>query len=182
MTISEQIVAKRKSLNLSQKELAEKLDVTDKTVSRWERGVSIPDVEMLKKLSIVINIDLNAVFSAIDVSINENEKIDYEAIKQFRISYIVAMICFVFASILFLILNKSQYPDTDIILQVLFPTFFILAILAILTGIIIFGIKIVGYTMIVKRKKFKRIYKKEIAVSCVVLTISFILIIISLIL
>lgn len=146
MTISEQIVAKRKSLNLSQKEL---------------------------------NLDLNEVFSAIDVNINENEKIDYEAIKHFRISYIVAMICFVFASILFLILNKSQYPDTDAILQVLFPTFFILAIL---TGIIIFSIKIVEYTMIVKRKKYKRIYRKEIAVSCVVLTISFIFMIISLIL
>lgn len=146
MTISEQIVAKRKSLNLSQKEL---------------------------------NLDLNEVFSAIDVNINENEKIDYEAIKHFRISYIVAMICFVFASILFLILNKSQYPDTDAILQALFPTFFILAIL---TGIIIFSIKIVEYTMIVKRKKYKRIYRKEIAVSCVVLTISFIFMIISLIL
>lgn len=146
MTISEQIVAKRKSLNLSQKEL---------------------------------NLDLNEVFSAIDVNINENEKIDYEAIKHFRISYIVAMICFVFASILFLILNKSQYPDTDAILQVLFPTFFILAIL---TGIIIFSIKIVECTMIVKRKKYKRIYRKEIAVSCVVLTISFIFMIISLIL
>lgn len=180
MLINEQIVMKRKALNLSQKELAEKLDVTDKTVSRWERGSSIPDVEMLKKLSIVINLDLNEVFSTIDVSINEDEKVNYEAIKQFRIGYFVMALLLLFASILFLIIKKSQYPDSDKFVQVLFPTFFILAILMIMAGIIIFTIKVVGYTTMMKRKRFKKIYKKEIVISCVVLTISCIFIIISL--
>ena len=35
---------------MTQKELAEKLNVTDKTVSRWECGVNLPDVAMLKSI------------------------------------------------------------------------------------------------------------------------------------
>ena len=181
MLISEQIATKRKSLNLSQKDLAEKLNVTDKTVSRWERGTSTPDLEMLKKLSIIINLDLNEVFSSIDVDVNEKEMIDYEAIKQFRIGYIVTMLCFVFASILFLILNKTNYVESDNYVKVLFPILFVLVILMIIAGIIIFTIKAVSFAMVVKRKKFKTVYKKDIIVSCVLLSVSCIFMILSLI-
>lgn len=41
----------RKEQNLTQKELAEKLNVTDKAVSRWETGKGIPDVSSLLDLS-----------------------------------------------------------------------------------------------------------------------------------
>lgn len=41
----------RKSQNLTQRELAEKLNVTDKAVSKWERGVSLPDITLLPDLS-----------------------------------------------------------------------------------------------------------------------------------
>nr|WP_270514767.1 helix-turn-helix transcriptional regulator [Coprococcus catus] len=37
----------RKKKNLTQKDLAEKLYVSDKTVSKWERGLSVPDSSML---------------------------------------------------------------------------------------------------------------------------------------
>jgi len=41
----------RKSHNMTQKELAEKLDISDKAVSKWERGQSYPDILMLSPLS-----------------------------------------------------------------------------------------------------------------------------------
>ena len=44
MFIGEIILQRRKELNMTQKELAEKLNVTDRTISRWECGVSLPDV------------------------------------------------------------------------------------------------------------------------------------------
>ncbi len=37
----------RKKKNLTQKDLAEKLYVSDKTVSKWERGLSMPNVVLL---------------------------------------------------------------------------------------------------------------------------------------
>jgi transcriptional regulator with XRE-family HTH domain len=46
----------RKEKELTQKELAEKLGVTDKAVSKWERGLSYPDISLLSKLSYVLGI------------------------------------------------------------------------------------------------------------------------------
>ncbi|MBE7087712.1 MAG: helix-turn-helix transcriptional regulator, partial [Clostridiales bacterium] len=41
----------RKLLNLTQAELAEKLNYSDKAVSKWERGESVPDITVLKQLA-----------------------------------------------------------------------------------------------------------------------------------
>ena len=40
------IAQRRKERNMTQRELAEKLHVTDKAVSKWERGLSYPDVTL----------------------------------------------------------------------------------------------------------------------------------------
>lgn len=48
----------RKKHGLSQKELAEKLNITDKAVSKWERGLSFPDISMLIPLSEILDITL----------------------------------------------------------------------------------------------------------------------------
>lgn len=46
-----QIAARRKALNLTQKELAAKLHVTDKAVSKWERGINFPDLGLMEPLA-----------------------------------------------------------------------------------------------------------------------------------
>lgn len=48
----------RKKQGLSQKELAGKLKITDKAVSKWERGLSFPDISMLIPLSEALDITL----------------------------------------------------------------------------------------------------------------------------
>lgn len=45
------IQASRKRLNLSQQALGEYLSVTDKAVSKWERGLACPDIENLKNMA-----------------------------------------------------------------------------------------------------------------------------------
>lgn len=45
------ICEQRKAKGLTQKQLAERLDITDKAVSKWERGMGYPDVTMLTKLA-----------------------------------------------------------------------------------------------------------------------------------
>lgn len=50
-TIGKFIQSKRKEKGLTQKELAEKLGVTDKAVSKWERGLGCPDVSILEILA-----------------------------------------------------------------------------------------------------------------------------------
>ena len=46
----------RKEKKLTQKDLAEKMGVTDKAVSKWERGLSYPDIALLSKLSHVLGV------------------------------------------------------------------------------------------------------------------------------
>jgi transcriptional regulator with XRE-family HTH domain len=50
------IAQMRKEQNLTQKELAETLGVTDKAVSKWERGLSCPDISLLLDLSAVLGV------------------------------------------------------------------------------------------------------------------------------
>ena len=45
------IAARRQELSMTQKELAEKLNISDRTISKWERGVGFPDVSLLEPLA-----------------------------------------------------------------------------------------------------------------------------------
>lgn len=48
----------RKKQGLSQNELAKKLNVTDKAISKWERGLSFPDISLLIPISEILEITL----------------------------------------------------------------------------------------------------------------------------
>lgn len=52
------IIERRKYLNLTQKDLAQKLNVTDKAISKWERGKSLPDISLLSKIADILGISL----------------------------------------------------------------------------------------------------------------------------
>ena len=49
------IAARRRSRGLTQRQLAEQLHVSDKAVSKWERGHSLPDIELLEPLADALN-------------------------------------------------------------------------------------------------------------------------------
>lgn len=54
----------RKEKKLTQKELAEKLLISDKTVSKWERGKGLPDVSLMMPLCEILDITVNELLSA----------------------------------------------------------------------------------------------------------------------
>ena len=49
----------RKALGLTQKQLADQFNVTDKTISKWETGYRLPDASILLELSSVLKVDIN---------------------------------------------------------------------------------------------------------------------------
>ena len=63
MKIGKFIAALRKEKCLTQEQLGEKLGVTNKTVSRWENGNYMPDVEMLALLSKEFGVSINELIS-----------------------------------------------------------------------------------------------------------------------
>ncbi len=68
------IASLRKDKKLTQEQLAEKLGVTDKSVSRWENGKCLPDVSLYKDLCNILGITLNDFFAG--------EKIKEEQFKE----------------------------------------------------------------------------------------------------
>ena len=61
--LAQNLVNYRKSLNLTQAELAEKLNYTDKAVSKWERGESVPDLTVLKQIADFYGVTIDALIS-----------------------------------------------------------------------------------------------------------------------
>ena len=56
MKLGERIAEKRKAQGLTQAELAEKMMVTRQTVSRWEAGTALPDIERVAELAAVLDV------------------------------------------------------------------------------------------------------------------------------
>jgi len=54
----------RKSQDMTQKDLAAKLNISDKAVSKWERGKSCPDISLLSPLSEILGVSVNELLSS----------------------------------------------------------------------------------------------------------------------
>lgn len=57
------VAERRKALGLTQKELGDLLFVSDKTVSKWERGASLPNIALLQPLAEVLNVSVTALLN-----------------------------------------------------------------------------------------------------------------------
>ena len=65
--IGKYIASKRKALGLTQVQLAEKLGMSNKSVSKWERGVCLPDVSVYMELCEILGISLNEFIAGEDL-------------------------------------------------------------------------------------------------------------------
>lgn len=128
--LAENLISYRKAANLTQAELAEKLNYSDKAVSKWERGESFPDLYVLKQIA-----DFYGV--TIDTLINEPkkpEKAEREIRKKGKrvaivlcsigIVWLVAVCCFAFINMIIPTIENTwlsfifAIPITCIILTV----------------------------------------------------------------
>ena len=70
----------RKEKKMTQKELAQKLNLTDKAVSKWERGLSFPDITILNPLAKNLGVDISELLNC---ERGNKEKVDVEqAVKE----------------------------------------------------------------------------------------------------
>lgn len=77
----------RKEKNMTQKDLAKVLYVSDRAVSKWERGKSFPDISLLKKISEVLDVSLTELFNGKrmdEVSIEKTDKILEDSVKHLK--------------------------------------------------------------------------------------------------
>lgn len=114
--IGEFIATKRKEKGLTQQELGNKLFVTDKAVSKWERGISLPEVTILYKLAEELDLTIEDILNG---EIKDNSDLDIDKrikeikeeirisnnkkIKKVIISFTILIL------ILFLVIFKNVY-------------------------------------------------------------------------
>ena len=68
------IATRRKEIGLTQLELAEKLNISDRAISKWETGKSLPDASIMIELCEILGIGINELFYGEMINMNENDK------------------------------------------------------------------------------------------------------------
>ena len=80
LMFSENLKKYRKKKQFSQESFAMKLFVTRQTVSKWEKGLSMPDVEMLLKIAEVLEVSVNELLNDNQATKKENIRMNYDVI------------------------------------------------------------------------------------------------------
>lgn len=127
------LIRYRKASGLTQAELAEKLNYSDKSVSKWERGESVPDLFVLKQLADFYGVKIDDLIS---VPKNEKPKLSKIISKKRLITcscavglvWLIATCCFVFLGIII-----PSLEDTWLSFLIATPVTFI--VLLIFTGV-----------------------------------------------
>ena len=128
----------RKERGMTQKELAEKLFVSDKAVSKWERGQSLPDITMLNPLADALGVtaaellncgkiegekvDALQVDELVEKAIELNKEPDISKRKRFKI-YIICLLVGAAATYYFYKNNGAQYYQSLIVIEILTAIF-----------------------------------------------------------
>ena len=75
-TLGQKIAELRKAKNMTQLELANKLNITDKAVSKWERDISCPDINTFPKLAEILEVSVDELLQANSPKEEKKEKED----------------------------------------------------------------------------------------------------------
>lgn len=171
--ISNFIKTKRKELGITQDELAEKLFVTEKAISRWETGRGTPDISLLLPLSKELNVGVSELLNG-----EENKKskdnveqlLEYNEItkkNKFNIQFKLVVLFYILSILLFLFYLRFEY-DPNIELNYFIRLF----IVGISSTFVIIGNKIYGNNYVEKiedKKKVKKLSQIIIFVYYIIL-------------
>lgn len=155
--ISTFIKTKRKQLGMTQDELAEKLFVTEKAISRWETGRGTPDISLLIPLSKALKVDVSELLNGEDHKNDIEKIIEYNELRKttkFNFQFKLIFVCYILSILLFLIYLRFEY-DPKIELNY-FIRLFIIVIASIF---IMIGNKIYGNNYVEKIEDKKKITK-----------------------
>ena len=120
--IGKYIAFKRKEQDLTQKQLAEKLNMSDKSVSKWERGICLPDVTVYLELCKILGISINEFLAGEDIpketieqkaeeniiQITKDNKNKQKYLKKIIRLLIVMLVVFIFITSIFIYKKLTQ--------------------------------------------------------------------------
>lgn len=110
--LSKNIVKLRKEKKLTQLELANKLNYSDKSVSKWENGDTIPDIEVIKRLADFFNVSVDSLIGSPD-NLTQKENPPKNSPKNKLVITLLSIICvWIVSTIVFVMLEiflKTDY-------------------------------------------------------------------------
>ena len=119
MDLGKKILELRKNANLSQEQLAEKMNVTRQTISKWELNETTPDIKQARELSKIFKVSLddltdNDVKSVLVEKVSNTEKlagIIIKILKVLGIIFLVILIIDVISLVTFSILRTTTITE-----------------------------------------------------------------------
>lgn len=158
--ISNFIKTKRKELGITQNELAEKLFVTEKAISRWETGRGTPDISLLLPLSKELNIDVSELLNGEENKKNKNDVeqlIKYNEItkaNKYNFQFKLTIFFYILSILSFLFYLRFEYdPNIEV-------NYFIRLLIIIIASIfVIIGNKIYSNNYVEKLEDKKKMLK-----------------------
>lgn len=125
MGLGNKILTFRKKENITQEELAEKLNVTRQTISKWELEETAPDIEQAKQLAQIFKVSLdelvdNDVKDLLIEKVSNTEKLAGMIIKIMKVGGIILFTLFIIDIIIFLsftvwnVIDKNSPKEKEI--------------------------------------------------------------------
>ena len=163
--ISNFIKKKRKELGITQNELAEKLFVTEKAISRWETGRGTPDISLLLPLSKELHVDVSELLNGEE---NKNSKNDVEQLieyseitktNKYNFQFKLTIFFYILSSLSFLFYLRFEYnPNIEV------HYFIRLLIIVIASIFVIIGNKIYGDNYAERIEDKKKVSKLSLVI------------------
>ena len=158
--LCENIRVFRKARGLTQKELAEGLGISDKTVSRWESGVQLPEASMIPTLADILGVSIDALYG-IETSVSEpaaDSRDNRKTIVSFKIWMVAGSLFSLLGSLLYRYFGSTVFLSPRLIDADYYNTakgatadvFAFFGIIAIFAGI---------FAVIITKVRFSMLYK-----------------------
>lgn len=120
-TMNNIIKDRRKALGITQRELADTLSISDKTVSRWESGNQIPDAILLPDLAEALGISINELYGFGDEVNDEAENICIKAESKnaelfsivYKLCMTLGLVLFIFGAMLMIHINDLHFMSAE---------------------------------------------------------------------
>lgn len=182
MNIGEKIAESRKKNNMTQRELAEKINVSDRVISKWETGKSLPDVETMLRLSQVLDVSITELYDCVEkIDIQKIEAYSEERVWAYKKYSIISCFLVIMSPILF-VLSWVEWSSFYYLQDVLFFILIIASISALVLGLAFQISQFVRLYSYAKTKfyqsEYKRVLKKYgfISLACFMTPVLFVMI------
>ena len=112
--IGSNIAAFRKQCNMTQADLADKLNYSDKAVSKWERGESVPDVMTLVQVAELFGVSMDALMGTEETQVTAPavEQTPKRRVNKTVIQMLVSLLVWFVALFVYVVLSSMEVPKS----------------------------------------------------------------------